>query len=198
MIKRCVQALTLPLLTYQLVNENNFKMKNRVYYETMSEESLRSSVSSDGQPIKRIEPLIPLSREHHHGLLLCWKIKKGISKGISLERIKAYTDWFYQNHLLPHFEVEEKYVFPILGTENEFVQHAIDDHRRLSILFSGVEDIKDSLEGIQTELQKHIRFEERILFNEIQNAATEDQLRIVSQVHQEEKFIDNLTDVFWE
>ena len=33
-------------------------------------------------PIKRSEYLKPLSRDHHQGLLLCWKIRTGLKKGI--------------------------------------------------------------------------------------------------------------------
>jgi len=39
-------------------------------------------------PIKRNEALKPLSRDHHHGLLLCWKIRQGIKLNIEPERIK--------------------------------------------------------------------------------------------------------------
>jgi len=39
-------------------------------------------------PIKRSIALQPLSREHHHGLLLCWKIRTGLKKGIDIDRIK--------------------------------------------------------------------------------------------------------------
>src|SRR5690606_36276296 len=70
---------------------------------------------AEKKPIKRDENIQPFSREHHHGLLLSWKIKTGFKKNLELERIKRYTDWFYKNQLLPHFEAEEKYLFPILG-----------------------------------------------------------------------------------
>ncbi len=147
-------------------------------------------------PIKRNEFLKPLSRDHHHGLLLCWKIRTGFSKGIPLQRIKSYADWFYENHLLPHFEIEEKFVFPVLGKDNELIKQAIDDHRKISNLFSDTSDV-ENLKEIQTELEMHIRFEERILFNEIQNAATKEELEKIRQVHTEEKFEENTKDVFW-
>lgn len=148
-------------------------------------------------PIKRSEALRLFSREHHHALLLCWKIKTGFAKGVSPQRIKTYTDWFYKTHLLPHFELEEKYVFPVLNSENKFVKEGIAAHRQLSKLFSDTSNIENSLKQIQIELEKHIRFEERILFNEIQKVATSAQLKKIKQVHVEEKFIDNLNGVFW-
>jgi len=36
------------------------------------------------KPIKRDKVLQPLSHDHHQGLLLCWKIRTGIKKGIEL------------------------------------------------------------------------------------------------------------------
>ena len=119
------------------------------------------------KPIQRSEYLKPLSREHHHGLLLCWKIKTGFSKGVELKRIKSYSDWFYKTHLKPHFELEDK------------------------------SDTEASLKQIQTELEKHIRFEERTLFDQIQNTATQEQLTEFKLIHTEEKFIDNCSDEFW-
>ena len=66
------------------------------------------------KPLKRHKALIPFSREHHHGLLLSWKIRSGFSKNIEVERIKKYADWFFINHLIPHFELEEKYIFSLI------------------------------------------------------------------------------------
>ena len=149
------------------------------------------------KPIQRSEYLKPLSREHHQGLLLCWKIKTGFSKGVALNRIKSYSDWFYKTHLIPHFETEEKYVFPVLGNDNKLIKQAIEEHRQLSKLFEDKSDTEASLKQIQTELEKHIRFEERTLFDQIQNTATQEQLTEFKLIHTEEKFIDNCSDEFW-
>lgn len=139
----------------------------------------------------------PLSRDHHHGLLLCWKIRTGLSKGIEVRRIKQYADWFFINHALPHFELEEKYLFSILGKKNELVKRALLEHTTLTRLFRDTDNVKRSLDLIQDELEKHIRFEERILFNEIQKLATEKQLQTILKIHKDEKFNDNTVDPFW-
>ena len=149
-------------------------------------------------PIKRIEQLKALSREHHHSLLLCWKIRTGLKKQIDPERIKRYTDWFWETHLKQHFEIEEKYIFPILGHEHPLVKKALAEHRRLTRLFELTTDILKDLSLIEEELESHIRFEERILFNEIQINATTEQLERVKFHHSNHKFADNLTDPFWE
>ena len=92
------------------------------------------------KPIKRHDVLKPLSREHHLCLLLSWKIRTGISKNIDTSRIKRYAVWFYENHLIPHFAAEEKFVFPLLGNEHEMVRQAIAEHRRLESLFNSKDD----------------------------------------------------------
>lgn len=149
------------------------------------------------KPIKRAEFLKKISREHHQGLLLCWKIKTGQSKGIATERIKAYIDWFYNAHLLPHFEIEEKILFPVLGSEHPLIIRAMEEHKRLETLFSQSAEIEEALEQIKISLENHIRFEERILFNQIQEAAKPEDIQQIMKIHSEEKFIDNLTDPFW-
>ncbi len=147
-------------------------------------------------PLKRKKELQGISHDHHQGLLLCWKIRTGFSKGIELTRIKRYADWFFKIHLMPHFELEEHYMFPILGKDNKLVKKALAEHRRLIRLFKD-QEIHKSLANIEEELEKHIRFEERILFNEIQKIATPEQLNIISKLHNDEKFRDNSDDPFW-
>lgn len=149
------------------------------------------------KPIKRHIALQPLSREHHHGLLLSWKIRTGFSKNIEAERIKAYADWFFKTHLIPHFDMEESHIFTILEAENELVTRALADHRRLKRLFTDEGDIKNTLSKIEEALDSHIRFEERILFPEIQKVATEAQFKEIEKIHHQDDFIDNLDDEFW-
>jgi iron-sulfur cluster repair protein YtfE (RIC family) len=148
-------------------------------------------------PIKRNKALIQVSRDHHHGLLLCWKIRTGFSKGIEFERIKRYTDWFFETHLVPHFNLEERYIFPILGNKNKLIKKALSEHNQLIRLFSDDHEIENSLHNIEVALEQHIRFEERVLFNEIQNIATQAQLKIISELHNKTNVQDNTEDEFW-
>ena len=149
------------------------------------------------KPIKRNENLKGISREHHHGLLLSWKIRAGFKKEVDPIRIKKYIDWFYTEHLLPHFQIEEKHVFPILGNEHELVKKALAEHRRLIRLFESEQNLVKNIHLIEEELESHIRFEERVLFNEIQEVATEEQLEQVGIHHSKEQFVDNIEDAFW-
>ncbi len=149
------------------------------------------------RPLKRALELQPLSHDHHHGLQLCWKIRTGFSKQIEVERIKKYADWFFTNHLVPHFELEEKYIFTVLNPKNELVKQALTDHRRLKRLFKQTSDLEKALGHIEEELEKHIRFEERVLFPEIQIEATPIQLSKINEIHTHEAFVENNDDIFW-
>lgn len=148
-------------------------------------------------PIKRHESLKPLSREHQLGLLLCWKIGEGLRYNIEANRIKKYTDWFWTTHLAPHFEMEEKHIFTLLPAGNDLVERALAEHKRLKQLFNNETNLTQSLTEIAEELESHIRFEERILFNEIQQYASEEQLQLIQKLHVEEEFHDNASDPFW-
>ncbi|PBQ33210.1 cation-binding protein [Sphingobacteriaceae bacterium] len=148
-------------------------------------------------PIKRSKALQPLSREHHYELLFCWKIRTGFKKNIDVSRIKKYADWFFKNRLIPHFSEEEAFVFPLLGKDHELVKKALADHRRLTRLFEDSLDIKKSLSLLEEELEKHIRFEERILFTEIQKAASEQNLDLIMKVLSEVGTEEEWDDEFW-
>lgn len=150
------------------------------------------------KPLKRHETLKPLSRDHHHGLLLCWKIREGLKKQISEDRIKSYTDFFFTSQLRPHFNFEEKEIFPLLGENHPLTVRALNEHRRLEQLFKGVGE-KDIFVSIEQELNRHIRFEERELFMELQNSVSEERLQQIE--NKEENVItpdpDDWEDKFW-
>ena len=150
------------------------------------------------KPIKRHTALQPLSREHHHGLLLSWKIREGLKWNIEPARIKKYTDWFWENHLQHHFAFEEKYIYPILGNSDKMVKRAKKEHGRLRRLFtSPKQPVEVNLSLIEEELVAHIRFEERVLFNEIQKIADEKQLALLENCHQQLSNPEAWEDEFW-
>ena len=149
------------------------------------------------KPIKRVLQLQSLSRDHHQGLLLSWKIRKGIKAGIQGHRIKRYVEWFFTNHLAPHFITEEKHLFPVLGNDHEMIAKALGEHRALESLNSTNDGDYEKLNRFADLLESHIRFEERELFNEIQSKATPEQLNVIDDIHHEELFCENSDDTFW-
>lgn len=149
------------------------------------------------EPLKRSVSLQPLSHEHHHALVLCRRLRTGIAMHVDELRMKRYADWFYEEHLLPHFYTEEQLIFPILGKTHEGVGKALFEHRRIKRLFAKEKNVIKSLSLIEEELEKHIRFEERLLFAEIERTATPAQLAEIKRLHQHPQFVDNTSDEFW-
>lgn len=155
---------------------------------------------STTKPIKRHKTLKPLSRDHHHGLMLSWKLRTGLQKNVDPVRMMAYCQRFHAEHLVPHFAIEEEAIFPILGNDHELVKRALAEHRRLTRLFTGTEDPAVLISQIEEELEAHIRFEERVLFNAIEEVATEEQLDRAEELHQSldrKVASDKKEDTFW-
>lgn len=148
------------------------------------------------KPIKRHESIQPFSREHHHSLLLCWKIRQGLAKDIDLNRIKKFVDWSWETRIKPHFIAEEQYMFPVLSENDPLIIQAKKEHKRIESLFNEKENLLESFKAIEKELDEHIRFEERVLFNKIQEAANSEQLKEIEK-HHEELNSDEWSDEFW-
>jgi iron-sulfur cluster repair protein YtfE (RIC family) len=155
---------------------------------------------TERKPLKRSAFLIRLSHDHHDGLLLCWKIRSGIHNKVETDRIKKYVDWFFENHLMTHFEMEEQDIFPLLGNDHALVQKALTDHRLLIQLFQKQDDVLKTLSLLEKELESHIRFEERILFQEIQEVATEmeQQKILINHAATSKEVCSVWSDPFWE
>lgn len=156
------------------------------------------------KPLKRHPALVPLSRDHHFGLLLCWKIRMGLKTGIAPERIASYTTYFYKDHLLPHFNAEEQCVFVLVDEKNDKRKKAESQHRRLGRLAQKLVDepekLKITLGQIEEELDNHIRFEERDFFPYIQVQQDEEGLELLrlklEEIHEE--IPEVWDDKFWE
>lgn len=148
------------------------------------------------QPLKRAPELIPLSRDHHHALMLCWKIRQGIAKNVDANRIMQYASWFFINHLQPHFELEEKKIFTLPGVGHATVDQAIGEHAQLRLLFNKQPNI-ELLSTIEKTLEHHVRFEERVLFVEVQKNTPPELLNKINLEENTRPFKDNLNDIFW-
>ncbi|MCB0763869.1 MAG: hemerythrin domain-containing protein [Flavobacteriales bacterium] len=134
-------------------------------------------------PLKRHDDLKPLSRDHHHALLLCWRVRRDLAERADLDQVLLECHEFFKIHIAPHFTVEEEAVFPVLGNEHPLVQRALSEHRRLVRLFSETKDPLSVLSRIEDELDAHIRFEERTLFPEVQRLASPAHLHRIAEVH---------------
>src|SRR4030095_969335 len=156
----------------------------------------------ENKPIKRHAAIVELSKDHHFALLLVWKIREGLRKSIEPARISKYVIHFYDTDLIQHFNQEEKFLFSKLAANNELRLQAEDEHKQIKQL---VNDLKLSstdkslLEKFANAIESHMRFEERKLFNHLQEKMSEDELAEVASAlqvkgHQKEPLWE---DPFW-
>ena len=156
----------------------------------------------DKKPIKRDPSIVEFSKDHHFALLLCWKIREGIRKTIEPTRISQYVVHFFDNDLSNHFSEEENLLFSQLSEKDPLRVQAEDDHAQIRKLVENIRKNKDDetlLVSFADLLDKHIRFEERILFNHLQETLTALQLqKIAASLQARHHNIDiGWEDVFW-
>lgn len=157
----------------------------------------------DHTPIKRHQAIVSFSKDHHFGLLLVWKIRQGLNKAVNAERISNYVLFFFKEDLEKHFKEEEQLLFKKLPVDDVLRKQAEADHQSIYKLVAAIEKKKDDavlLNQLADELEKHIRFEERELFNHLQNNIKADDLEaIAKRFSNSTKAIDaKWEDVFWE
>jgi hypothetical protein len=174
-----------------------------VKFAIMEKLRLRDSPPAAPKPIKRHKAIVGFSHEHHDGLLLCWKIRQGFRKGISVQRIAAYTLYFFEGAIRPHFEEEERLLLPLFDVNDPMRLRTYEDHSEIYAQIAFLRHGKASenvLKNLADELEKHIRFEERELFNEVQKRLTEQELQRLEALHQHEKkdLDTGWDDKFWE
>ncbi len=147
--------------------------------------------------MKRHKALVQLSRDHHFGLLLCWKLKEGLKKNISPERMSKYIGLFYLKNLKPHFAEEEETVFEILGNEHPLIKEAVSQHRTFEKMISDGFETPQQIRDFRDLLELHIRTEERHIFPAIEEKATNEQLENLLKQNYPELKEPEYDDVFW-
>lgn len=138
-------------------------------------------------PIKRHNALAPLSRDHHRGLILSQLIKKDAPDYKDLpkttfDKVK-YTINFYKSELVKHFKNEEDILYPAVKNKSneidELFEDIISEHnkiKQLVVQLESGEKNSDILNELGVLLELHIRKEERLLFEKIQNLLSDEEL----------------------
>lgn len=151
--------------------------------------------------MKRNKNLVELSKDHHHGLLLGWKIKQGLKLKVSLQEMIDYIRHFAAGALYPHFEEEENQLLPFISAEDPYRKRTIQEHLQLKQLIASLSDTstEGNLLTLAAELESHIRFEERELFPYIETLLSDDELdqigELIADLHQ--PYIESYANEFW-
>jgi hemerythrin-like domain-containing protein len=127
--------------------------------------------------------LVPLSRQHHYALALCVRIDRSLKAGATdLEIWQPKIEEHFSEQIRVHFEAEEAVLFPAaerFPDLSSLVDELRADHqelRRHFALASARAMSASDLREFADLLPRHIRNEERDLFEELQSLMTPDQL----------------------
>jgi hemerythrin-like domain-containing protein len=125
--------------------------------------------------MQRSQPLIPLSHDHHHGLVFIRRVKSQLQDSADVGAIVAYVLAFWDEDLLRHFEEEEQYIFPLVPDNDLLRMRAEQEHMKvraiMTMLREGPPEAAALVQHLADLLTAHIRFEERELFPLIEQVA---------------------------
>jgi mannose-6-phosphate isomerase-like protein (cupin superfamily) len=138
--------------------------------------------------MKRHPALIPLSHDHHHGLVQARRLRRAAEQGAAERRDAAAAFLqFFARDTREHFRDEEEQLFPLLvGADEpatELLTRALLEHQRLHALANGLDGellsggvSAEQMRRLASTLEQHIRFEERVLFPLIERVVPADAL----------------------
>ena len=142
--------------------------------------------------MKRHPAFVPLSRDHHRTLLLAQSIKKGAPpyRGMATtdEGKRNEIILHYEEHLKDHFKKEETIFADCRNLSvqtDELITEIIEEHRSIEKLVHDLKagkEIADTLNALGFLLEKHIRKEERQLFQLLQQKLSEEKLNRIANV----------------
>ena len=131
----------------------------------------------------RDKSLIPLSHQHQRALALCVRIDRARPiPAADLQAWQAEIEQHFEQEMKIHFSVEEQVLFPAARKLPELiplVEELITDHAALRESFSRAKTRGMSTENLPAfarELSAHIRKEERLLFERLQQLMTPEEL----------------------
>jgi hemerythrin-like domain-containing protein len=141
--------------------------------------------------MKRHPALIPLSRDHHDGLVQAVRLRRTAANGDASARLAGAREFvdFFRNEERVHLRDEEEELFPLLLRHVQSpppapLREARAQHvqleglaRKLDIaVAAGIVD-RETLAAAGELLDAHIRLEERQLFPLIEELVPDDELR---------------------
>ncbi len=138
--------------------------------------------------MKRDPRLVRLSEEHHHGLAFALRLERDLPGADSASLAALYGDLlrFWGRGLLPHFHAESECLIARLirhvPSTDERVLSLQRDHLGMEALVArmrdaaGDEQRRGALASFGASLRDHIRWEERVLFESLQEELTEAEL----------------------
>jgi quercetin dioxygenase-like cupin family protein len=135
--------------------------------------------------VRRHPSLVPLSHDHHHGLVQARRLRRE-AEGDAVARRAAAAAFlaFFSGETVRHFREEEETLFPLLVAGEDpppdLLVQALLEHQRIHSLAARLDDAlvageepRDLLLELAGVLERHIRLEERRLFPLIEETVPE-------------------------
>jgi hemerythrin-like domain-containing protein len=134
----------------------------------------------------RNKNLVALSRQHHHALALCVRLDRALQAGpVDAEAWQREIAQHFEQDAKVHFAAEESEVFPVAARHESLrplVDELLAEHELLREWFAGAAARSldpTSLGEFQDSFARHIRKEERQLFEGMQCVMSSDALDAV-------------------
>ena len=132
--------------------------------------------------MKRSAALAALSRDHHHALDAARRLRRADED--TLPEAVAHFETFFATRGSRHFEVEEEVLLPALPASDahwaQLSRRVLDDHADLRARGADVPDVAAAHE-LGLRLHDHVRFEERELFEVLEQRLGADGLERLAQ-----------------
>ena len=134
-------------------------------------------------PIQRHDALAPFSRDHYTGLVTARHLIKAADAD-AVARRKAVAEFIdgWEHEIAEHFDDEERLLLDLLDDDDR--QRLIDEHQTLRAYAQQARTLRtqtdpdpQTVRKIGQALDDHIRWEERELFQRLQDQLTEAQLQ---------------------
>lgn len=127
--------------------------------------------------MKRHPALVPLSHDHHHTLVRAGELREAAA-GDEATRREAAARFLrhYGLAVVRHFREEEELVFPLLPLALPELERVLLEHQRIRALVRRLRDegpVAETLAELGALLEAHIRLEERVVFELVQEHAGE-------------------------
>lgn len=134
--------------------------------------------------MKRIDELRELSDDHHTSLVLARSLRRASAPGArpSVAERWAQLREAFAGHLEPHFRIEEAHLLPALEAIGEpgLADRIRADHAALRGLVATARAGGEELERFGRLLERHVRFEEREVFEATQHRLPAPALRAIA------------------
>lgn len=157
--------------------------------------------------MKRSYALETLSWEHHNGLVLSFRLERGLQMRAEIDELKNYLLHVWQSALRFHFQIEENYL--LLEACKDLLQDdynkMCEEHKEFYKLIRSLKNCKDQAEveslvnQFYEKLKNHIRFEESEFFSKIEKALSKiDARKLGQKLHELHEPVDLSWPVeFW-